>query len=241
MYVAAELPVPALGDEDEDEVGAAVASGRGISASFGSSFEGESSRSSEKSQVSVAGGLVGGISWKPALRAAMMVGIPAGLLCSELTPIGPALGLFWMVSAAAWAVSLYVKRARLGRLTMRAGARIGLVTGVLASWLMLVVNGAYIWVERFVLHQGTRMDADWITQVEAGLQGNQLLFAQMGMATAQSAQVAQASRALMMSPEGHAGLVLWEFLAGAAFLTFFAMLGGAMGARFLGNRGRSGI
>ena len=227
MYVAAELPVRALGSEEDDETSAAggvpLDGQLGLAGSLG---------------VEIQSG-VGGIVWKPALRAALILGIPAGVLCSEITPIGPVLGLFWMVSAAAWAVSLYVKRTQIGRLSMASGARIGLVVGLLASWFTLILNGAYLWVERFLLHQGTQMDAQWLAQVEASMQMNQQMVTEMGMATAQSAQFQQTWRALMMSAEGRAGLELWGLLAGAAFLTFFAMLGGAMGARFLTQRGRT--
>ena len=75
------------------------------------------------------GGLTGmadGIAWRPALKVALIFAVPAGVLCSGVTPIGPSLGLLWMGGAAAWAVGLYFKRARPGWLTLWAGARIGL-------------------------------------------------------------------------------------------------------------------
>src|SRR5579864_1994948 len=69
------------------------------------------------------------IRWKPALRAAMLVAVPAGLLSSGLSPVGT-LGLFWMSAAAAWAVMIYVRGQRPAWITMGAGARIGFVTGL---------------------------------------------------------------------------------------------------------------
>jgi hypothetical protein len=60
-------------------------------------------------------GLRNGIAWRPALQAAAMLAIPAGLLSSSLSPI---LALVWIMGAAAWAVGLYAKRARLAGLSM---------------------------------------------------------------------------------------------------------------------------
>ena len=96
--------------------------------------------------------------WRPALRAAMILAVPAAVICSGLTPIG----LICMAGAAAWAVSLYSKRERTGWLSMGTGARIGLLTGVLASWLTLGMDGVSLWVARFFFAPGfaDRLDVD---------------------------------------------------------------------------------
>jgi hypothetical protein len=174
-----------------------------------------------------------GIAWRPAMKAALMLAVPAGVLCSGVTVIGPSLGLLWMSGAAAWAVGLYFKHNRPGWLTWGAGARIGLVTGLFASWLTLSVNGVALWVNRVVLHQGGQMDSLWTSEVENSLQLSQQMVAQMGMTSAQAAQSTQFSRAWMLSAEGRAGIALSTFVAGAIFLILFAMLGGALGARLL--------
>ena len=146
-----------------------------------------------------------------------------------------------MVGAAVWAVGLYIKRAGSGRISAGAGARIGLVTGLLASWLTLSVNGIGLWVARFVMHQGSQMDSQWTTEVENSLQLSQQMVAQMGMTTAQAAQSTQFSRAWMLSAEGRAGIALSIFLAGAIFLIFFAVIGGALGARLLAQPRRPSV
>src|SRR5271166_3481140 len=56
-----------------------------------------------------AGRDAGSVDWKPALQAALLVAVPAGLLSSSVTPLG-ALGLLWMAIAATWAVALYMRR-----------------------------------------------------------------------------------------------------------------------------------
>ena len=79
------------------------------------------------------------VDWKPALRAAMLLAIPAGLLSCGISPVS-ILGLFWMSAAAAWAVTIYVRGQRPAWITMGAGARIGLVTGLLAGALVVLPN-----------------------------------------------------------------------------------------------------
>ena len=149
-------------------------------------------------------GAAGGIAWRPALKAAAMLAVPAGILCSGLTPLGQSLGLLWILGASIWAVNLYMKRVRPGRLSMGAGARIGLATGLFASWLTLSVNGVALWVARFVMHQGGQMDSLWATEVQNSLQLSQQMVSQMGLTAAQAAQSTQLSRTWMLSAEGQA-------------------------------------
>ena len=51
------------------------------------------------------------VNWKPALRAALMLAVPAGLFSSMLSPLS-SLWIFWMAAAAAWTVVLYVRSQR---------------------------------------------------------------------------------------------------------------------------------
>jgi hypothetical protein len=211
IYVEAEAPSLPLGDGSDPDNGAGGAD-RGL--------PGLSSGP-------------GDIAWRPAFKAAAMLAIPAGVLCSGLIPLGQSLGLLWIVGAAVWAVGLYTKRARQGRISMGAGARIGLVTGLFASWLTISVNGIGLWVARFLMHQGGQMDSMWAAEVQNSLLLSQQMVAQMGMTAAQAAQSTQFSKAWMLSAEGRAGIALSTFVAGAAFLIFFATIGGALGARLL--------
>ena len=169
------------------------------------------------------------VDWKPALRVAMLLAIPAGLLSCGLSPVGP-LGLLWMPAAAAWAVTIYVRKQRPAWITMGAGARIGLVTGLLAGALAVGVTGGSLFVERFVFHQASQIDAEWKTRVDASEQLTQQLMAQMGMSD--PAQV-QAQKNMMLSPEGHAGIEAFGMVSNTLFLLFFAAGGGAMSARLL--------
>lgn len=175
----------------------------------------------------------GGILWRPALHAALTFGVPAGVLCFGVLPIG----LLAMIAASAWAVALYAKRVRAAALTAGMGAQIGLVTGLFASWLAVSLYGLGLWFSRFVLHQGGEWDALWLSQVE---KSNEQMLAQMGAANAQSAQVAQSLKSLMLSAEGRAGLPLSGLLVVAAILVLLAIAGGALGARLTAAQRRPG-
>jgi hypothetical protein len=180
------------------------------------------------------------IDWKPAMRAAITLAIPAGLLSCAISPVG-VLGLFWMAGAAAWAVFLYMRNQRPAWITIGAGARIGLVTGLLAAWLAFATSGGALFVQRFVLHQSTQIDADWKTRVSMSQEMAQEWTAGMGSSDAAHAEAVALRtqvQAWMMSPWGHAGIETFGIAVNSLFLLFFAAGGGAVGARMLARRRR---
>ncbi len=173
------------------------------------------------------------IDWKPALRAALLMAIPAGMLSSAASPAGH-LELFWMTAAAGWAVALYMRSQRPAWITLGAGARIGLVTGLLAAWLAFGFSGGALFVDRYVFHQSSQMDAQWKANVDLSQQLSQQWVAGMGAADAAQAQAIRAQyQAWMLSPEGHAGWEVFEVASNSLFLILFAVFGGTMGARLL--------
>ena len=188
----------------------------------------------------LAGGAAQAIAWRPALRAAMFLAIPAGVLSSNLSALGASLALVWMVSAAVWAVALYGRQMRPSRLTKGVGARIGLITGLFACWVTLALNGVNLWVSRFLFHQNVRLDSEWSSFVDQNIQFCQSLYTQMGVNPALLQQL-ETERGLMLSAEGRAGFLLFGFVFSATFLVLFSTIGGAVGARFVthSNRTRS--
>ena len=82
------------------------------------------------------------VDWKPAMRAAVLFGVPAGLLCSGVSPIA-ILGIFLISAAALLAVFTYVRGQRPAWITIGAGARIGLVTAPVTS-RMSACLGAFV-------------------------------------------------------------------------------------------------
>jgi hypothetical protein len=171
------------------------------------------------------------VAWKPALRAAIMLAVPAGLLSSGVSPLRY-LGLFWMAAAASWTVVLYMRSQRPAWITIGAGARIGLVTGLLGGWLAFGASGGALFVERYVFHQSSQIDDEWKSRVSMSQQLAQQWTSGMGPADAAQAQAGQTQvQAFMLTPEGHAGIETFGFAFNSLFLILFAVGGGALGAR----------
>ena len=168
------------------------------------------------------------VNWRVALRTSLMLAVPAGLLCSLLSPVS-ILGLFWMAAAAAWTVTLYVRNQQPAWITVGAGARIGLVTGVLGGWTAACASGVTLYAMRFLFHRGQLFDSFW--QNIVGQQMSQQ-WASMGI----DAQTIALARAWLLSPEGRAGWVFCAILMLASGLLLFAIAGGALGARMLVRR-----
>ncbi len=164
------------------------------------------------------------VDWNSALRSTLPLAIPAGILCSLLSPVS-ILGLLLMGAAAAWVVALYMRSHRPTWITVGAGARIGFVTGVVGSWTAAAVSGLSLYAMRFWLHQGSAFDDFWQTLV------NQW----QAQVTATSADVQNiaAFKVILVSPEGRAGIILVTIAILMGTLVLFAVAGGALGARML--------
>jgi hypothetical protein len=172
----------------------------------------------------------GTVEWRSALRAAAILAVPAGLLSCGFSPVG-LFGLFWIAAAAAWAVSLYARRQSPVGITTGAGARIGLVTGLMAGWMSFGATGVAFFGMRFWFHQGHAFDQMWQGMVNQSLE-------QQVQAMSADVQALNAFRSLLLSPEGRAGLMLTGMLLLELALLGFAAAGGALGAR-LTARSRS--
>lgn len=176
------------------------------------------------------------IDWRPALRGVCMLAIPAGLLSSGPSPLS-FLGMFWMAGAADLAVILYMRSQRPAWITIGAGARIGLVTGLIAAWLAFGISGCALFIERIFFHRSNQFDAIYSTFVAAFQQKAQDSLS--SMSTADAAQV-QAGfnqiQAWFLSPEGHAGIWALSLISNCLFLVLFAVGGGALGARMWARR-----
>lgn len=171
------------------------------------------------------------VDWKSALRSALPLAITSGALCSMFSPVN-ILGVLLMGATAAWAVALYTRSQRPAWITVGAGARIGLVTGVMGSSAAAIMSGLSLYAMRFWLHQGAWFDNFWLNVV------NQ--WQAQGIASGADAQSLATVKATMMSPEGRAGMVLLLIALLMATLVLFAVAGGALGARLLTRTRRPG-
>jgi RNA polymerase subunit RPABC4/transcription elongation factor Spt4 len=181
------------------------------------------------------------IDWKPALRAALLMAVPAGLLSSEASQAG-SLGLLWMTTAAGLAVVLYMRSQRPAWITLGAGARIGLVTGLLGGWLAFGMSCGALFVERSFFHQANQIDAVYKSFVDVLRQQTHIKMATLGPADASMFQRELAPfKAALLSPEGAAGFWTLHYVMYSFFLLLFAVAGGAMGARLLARTRRPEI
>jgi hypothetical protein len=178
------------------------------------------------------------IDWKPGMRAALAFAVPAGLLSSGISPVS-SLGILWMAGAAIWAVIVYMRSQRPAWITMGAGARIGLVTGLIAGWLAFGFSGAGLFVTRVVMHQGNQIDSAWKQFVDKDQELSQQWLKQMSVPT-DAAQL-NAQRNWMLSPEGHAGFQTLGLVWDCVLLVLFAIAGGAIAARITARRRRPEI
>ena len=170
------------------------------------------------------------IEWKPALRYAIILAVPAGLLSCGQWPVWP-LSLLWMAAASAWAVTLYARRQKPGWITMGAGARIGLVTGLMAGWFAFAASAAGLYAMRFIFGEGKEFDDPW--QAAIAQASEQLRSMSPDARTAAAFNV---YLKWLLSPEGRAGMTLVLLTIMEIALLLFAVAGGAIGARLLARR-----
>jgi len=167
------------------------------------------------------------VDWKPAMRAALLLAIPAGVLSFGLSVVG-LLGFVWMAVAGAWAVAIYLRKQRPAWITIGAGARIGFVTGLLGAWAAAASMSLALFAARFFFHQGKMFDDFWQTQMTEKA-------SQQWAAAGVDAQTILADKALLNSPGGRGGVVICVMFFLVLALVVFATAGGALGARLMGR------
>lgn len=170
------------------------------------------------------------VDWKQAMRVAIMLAIPAGILSSMLSPLS-IFGMFLMGGTGGWVVAIYLRRERPAWITIGAGARIGLVTGIVGGWTAVAASGISLFGMRFLLHQGKSFDDLLQTIVDRQL-------SQSGM-SGFNAQAVEVFKTWLLSPVGRAGWVVGSVTVLVGMLMLFAVAGGALSARFLGRPSRS--
>ena len=163
------------------------------------------------------------VAWRPAMRSALVFGIPAGVMCSFLSPIG-IFGFLLMGAAGAWVVSVYMRNRKPAWITLGAGARIGLVTGIVGSWSAALTTGITLFVLRWGLHQGQIFDGFWSSVVN-----HQLV--QEWTTMGADAQTMEQLKTLLLSPAGRAGWILCALGFLTVGMLISAVAGGALGAR----------
>ncbi len=168
------------------------------------------------------------IRWKQAIRAAITVAVPMGIMSSNLVPLVSLGCCLWIVGGAIAAVALYRRRAEVSVLAAKTGARIGLVAGVLAAFATMLFSSISLAIERFVLHHGATIDSTFQTQLE------QLV--RMAQSNPDPQGQMQAFLRFLATPDGRAAWILTGTGTLSAGIVVFSTLGGAIGARLLTRR-----
>jgi hypothetical protein len=176
------------------------------------------------------------VDWKTGVRAILILAVPAGMLSCGISPVS-GLGIFWMMTAAIWADVLYVRRQRAAWITTGAGARIGLVTGLIAAWIVFGLTGADLLVRRVFQNGGSQMDSEWNNAINKFYQQ----FEAQVTAPADVLQQIQAQHRWVLGPEARAGAQTFGLAIYCFILMLFAVAGGAIGARMAGRRRRPEI
>jgi len=171
----------------------------------------------------------GQVEWKAALRSALLLAVPAGLFCAIPSPVG-VFGLLLMAATAAWVVALYLRSHRSAWITLGAGARIGLVTGVVGAWTSAAVTGVTLFAMRFWLHQGAVIDSFWQSLNQQVTQE----WTSMGV----DAQTMSVLKGMLLSPQGRAGWLVGAIGFLMATLLVSAVAGGALSAHLLARTRR---
>ena len=171
------------------------------------------------------------VRWKAALRTAITLAIPAGILCSMLSPVG-ILGMMLMGLAGTWSVILYMRGNKPAWITIGAGARIGLVTGVLGGWIAAATSGLTLFALRFWLHDGSLFDNFW-QNIVSGQMVQQ--WNSMGV----DAQTIAEAKSWLLAPEGRGGWVLGAIGLLIAAELALAAAGGALAARMTAHSRRT--
>jgi hypothetical protein len=169
------------------------------------------------------------VDWKTALRSALTLAVPAGLICAIPSPIG-IFGLLLMAAMGAWAVALYSRRQRPAWITLGAGARIGIVTGIVGAWTSAAVTALTLSAMRFALHRGDVIDGFWQTLSQQVIQE----WTAMGV----DAQTMAVLKGFVLSPQGRAGWLLGAMACLMAALLVSAAAGGALSAHLLARTRR---
>ena len=167
-----------------------------------------------------------GISWKHAIRAALLVAVPAGFL-SAVSVLSWGCCL-WVVGGAVLTIVIYHRRAPGFLLEIRSGLRIGAIAGLIAAYSSVIVTAIWRVVQRYVLHQGYAIDQFYDSVIQQSTAVVQ---------TSPDIQVQwQAYIRFLMSPDGRAAYTLINAATTSLGIIFFSALGGALGVRLLAPR-----
>jgi hypothetical protein len=159
------------------------------------------------------------IDWPSVLRLALWIAIPLGLIAPVFFPL--------VIAGPIVLISMYQRQRPGTSLNGRAGFRIGTLLGLLAAYVSAFGVAGWQLFERYSLHQGSALDAQFAMQVQQSAEATQ----RMAQANSMNAQQARAMLDFFLSPDGRVTYTFFYTAVLAFGIVLLAGLGGMLGAR----------
>ena len=160
----------------------------------------------------------GSIDWKAAIQIAAFVALGVGILSTLLA----AASVLWVVIGAIVVIRIYHRHHPHAPLGRQAGARIGVLVGLLAAAVALAGNAVFLIIQRYGMNQGKLIDTQLTSIVKQA--------AARAASMDPQAPVA-AFTSFWLSAEGRIGLILLTMGFLSALIVLFAIAGGVLGAQ----------
>lgn len=159
------------------------------------------------------------IDWRNVIRLALWIAIPVGLIAPFFFPL--------VIAGPIVLMSLYHKRRTGPPVDGKNGFRIGALLGLLAAYVSAFGLAGWEIFERYSLHHGSALDAQYAMQVQQSAEATQ----RMAQANSLSAQQARAMLDFFLSPDGRVTYAFFSTAALAFGIVLLAGVGGMLGAR----------
>jgi hypothetical protein len=159
------------------------------------------------------------IDWRSVIRLALWIAIPVGLIAPVFFPL--------VIAGPIVLISMYQRRVPGTPLNGKAGFRIGTLLGLLAAYISAFGLAGWQLLERYSLHQGSALDAQFALQVQQSAEATQ----RMAQGNSMNAQQARAMLDFFLSPDGRVTYTFFYTAVLAFGIVLLAGLGGMLGAR----------
>lgn len=159
------------------------------------------------------------IDWQKIIRLALWIAIPVGFIAPFFFPL--------VIAGPIVLISMYQRRRPGVPVDGKSGFRIGTLLGVLAAYVSAFGLAGWQLFERYSLHQGSALDAQFAMQVQQSAEATQ----RMAQSNSVNAQQARAMLDFFLSPDGRVTYTFFYTAALAFGIVLLAGLGGLLGAR----------
>lgn len=176
----------------------------------------------------------GDVDWRSALGSILAVAAVGGVLvvAGLASTAFSLVSFFWTVAAAGIAVGLYARHSPQAWVDARVGLRVGVATGLLMTAAMAVALAGTGLVLRYGTHGLANFDASWEKQLARG----EALSAEFVPPQPGSKEMQQRIHGMFNSPEGRAGITLFEAGFQGLVLLLFCSGGGAFAGMLRASR-----